>query len=840
MSAPPPPPPPPQPAGGRKGDLLPDALLSEMAWLRGLARSLTADPSVADDLVQEAWLATMRARPDTSRPLRPWLSRVLRNLHLQRRRSEGRRAVREGRVSAREKDAAQGPADLVARLEVHRLLGDLVLSLEEPYRTAVLLRYMEGLAPDEVAARTRVLPATARSRVSRGLDRLRKHLDRRFGGDRLAWCLLFLRVEGLGTFAAAPADGWITHPEGDAPRHAPAHRVRPRGGTRAGSAGLASAGAAAVAFLVAAVGMHGWRGGDAGEDDDRIALRRAAPGAVEVPPPGGAAGLEAAARAGGDLAEAEFAGGAVDGYADADATEDAATDRAGADAGDGAAAFDGAAAAAARGGAAAPGAGVAIAASAPAAKSFRVAGRVVDPRGRGIAGARVDLLAPGALRGAVEPRAFAASWLAPPRAAASATTDADGRFAATAPGEGPFDLRATGAGLRTAVEQGVLAGAPRTVVLSAGAAIEGRVVREDGGPIADLAVAAFPAGGSPASFARTGPDGGFLLDGLAPGASALVAAAAAPDLAVGIVPVPAAGAGPAVEVIVGEGAAMEGTVFGPDGVPAPGAEVVVADLDGPGFVARAAADPTGRYLLAGMRPGPAGFFRACGAGAAVHPEGVAPCRLVLADGTAARDIHLGAGVEVNGLVLDAETGRPVPGALAALVSPGADPEAWPRGSVGGDGAFALGGAPAGAAAVAARAPGFEPADLDAALLRAFLLGEGPAPPGSAVESGDGEAEERTVLLRRSPPIAGLVLDGDGEPVGGARVSWEAAPSDDAAGAVAAALAAGGSAFAAPDGSFAVPAPPPGIDFVVTASAPGPFEGSRPSCAARRAGRSRPS
>ena len=45
--------PPPSPSPGAP-DLLPDALLGEMAWLRRLARSLTADPSVADDLVQEA------------------------------------------------------------------------------------------------------------------------------------------------------------------------------------------------------------------------------------------------------------------------------------------------------------------------------------------------------------------------------------------------------------------------------------------------------------------------------------------------------------------------------------------------------------------------------------------------------------------------------------------------------------------------------------------------------------------------------------------------------------------------------------------------------------------
>ena len=56
------------------------ALLAEAPWLARLARSIVGDPAEADDLVQEAYAAALRSPPDTERPIRPWLRRVVVNL----------------------------------------------------------------------------------------------------------------------------------------------------------------------------------------------------------------------------------------------------------------------------------------------------------------------------------------------------------------------------------------------------------------------------------------------------------------------------------------------------------------------------------------------------------------------------------------------------------------------------------------------------------------------------------------------------------------------------------------------------------------------------------------
>lgn len=178
-------------------------LLDHTEWLRGLARRLVHDTAVADDLVQETWLAALRSPPDADLPVRPWLAGVVRKLALMHRRGEGRRVAREGRVA---RDEALPSTDaLVAEVDLERSLKDLVLRLDEPVRTTVLLRYHEGLSSAEIARRQRVPAGTVRWRLKRGLDLLRVELDERYGG-RGSWLGAFAafgRVDGAAAIGAA-------------------------------------------------------------------------------------------------------------------------------------------------------------------------------------------------------------------------------------------------------------------------------------------------------------------------------------------------------------------------------------------------------------------------------------------------------------------------------------------------------------------------------------------------------------------------------------------------------------------------------------------------------------
>jgi RNA polymerase sigma-70 factor (ECF subfamily) len=158
-------------------------LIAQAAWVRGLARSLVRDDVDAEDLAQDALVVALRKPPSGEGSLRPWLLRVTRNLA----------AMRARRVRPRD-DVDLGVAadarptdDVAERLEVQKVLTEELDRLDEPYRSTLVRRYLEGWSAARIARAEKIPAATVRSRVQRGLELLRARLDRRFGCDRAGW-----------------------------------------------------------------------------------------------------------------------------------------------------------------------------------------------------------------------------------------------------------------------------------------------------------------------------------------------------------------------------------------------------------------------------------------------------------------------------------------------------------------------------------------------------------------------------------------------------------------------------------------------------------------------------
>jgi RNA polymerase sigma factor (sigma-70 family) len=166
-----------------------------IASLRRLARGLVYESHGAEDLVQEAWLAALERREELREP-ESWFARVLRNLSLRDRRSAGRRAARE--QEAARPEAQPSSAELAGRTEVLRRLLDAVDALEDPYRTAIHLRYLEDLPPRAIARRLGVPVNTARTHVRRGLEQLRRKLDGGPGREREALLAVLAPIVGKG------------------------------------------------------------------------------------------------------------------------------------------------------------------------------------------------------------------------------------------------------------------------------------------------------------------------------------------------------------------------------------------------------------------------------------------------------------------------------------------------------------------------------------------------------------------------------------------------------------------------------------------------------------------
>lgn len=172
----------------------PDArALADLGWVRSLARSLTRDPAAADDLAQDATVAALH-QPAVAHS-RAWGASVVKNLWRQALRAGQRRTRRETRAARPE--GVPATDDLVARAETQRALMAHVLALDEPYRSTLLLRFFEGLAPREIARRTQTPVATVQSRLARALHTLRARLDTAHG-----------RQQWLGALAPLCTHSW--------------------------------------------------------------------------------------------------------------------------------------------------------------------------------------------------------------------------------------------------------------------------------------------------------------------------------------------------------------------------------------------------------------------------------------------------------------------------------------------------------------------------------------------------------------------------------------------------------------------------------------------------------
>ena len=172
-----------------------EELLRHADWVRRLARRLVADVDHADDLAAETMLVVVQTRP-RPRSARAWLATVLRNRLRDAHRADSARRRREHDLT--DGGAAPSAADVVARTAVLQEVVEAVMSLREPYRVVILRRYFDDQPARVIASELGVPVSTVRTRLQRGIDRLRAELDRRSDGDRSAW------LPGVATLAAQP------------------------------------------------------------------------------------------------------------------------------------------------------------------------------------------------------------------------------------------------------------------------------------------------------------------------------------------------------------------------------------------------------------------------------------------------------------------------------------------------------------------------------------------------------------------------------------------------------------------------------------------------------------
>lgn len=298
----------------------------------------------------------------------------------------------------------------------------------------------------------------------------------------------------------------------------------------------------------------------------------------------------------------------------------------------------------------------------------------------------------------------------------------------------------------------VPAAEPLLITLQPGRSLNGRVVDPAGKPVAGAQLLPAPETGIGMSMVHSmngGPrtmsdeDGRFVLDGLSPGPLALWVTAEGYRMeTVRGLRIPETDEVPPLEIVLTQGAAVEGRVLDERSRPVAGAFVNADPVQGYSVESVLAQSGShtgedGRYRVNGLPPG---RFRV----RAQTPEGrLAEGTIEIAEGATGAhplDLRLDTGFLVSGRVLD-DMGAPVAGASLQL-SFSVQPRVFQKIS-GADGSFLFSNVPAGSWRLSASAAGFAETDLPGEI----RVGEEPAASVAGIE----------LRLERGGTVTGQVL-----------------------------------------------------------------------------------
>ncbi|MBL8842244.1 MAG: sigma-70 family RNA polymerase sigma factor [Planctomycetes bacterium] len=231
-----------------------ETLLAHGAWLAAVARALVARDDDVDDVVQQTYARALERPPAHHGNVKGWLGTVARNVWRSRSRADRSRVAREAAVAP--PTPVETPHEAVERAELRRLVVESVLALNEPYRSTVILRFFEEREMADIARLTSAGEETVRTRLRRGLQRVRQMLERSTSegtGDAVregvaARALLFARLRDI----AASGGG------GGAPGSAATSLALARAGRSVNALPARAIVVSAAAIAVVTIGSLAW------------------------------------------------------------------------------------------------------------------------------------------------------------------------------------------------------------------------------------------------------------------------------------------------------------------------------------------------------------------------------------------------------------------------------------------------------------------------------------------------------------------------------------------------------------------------------------------------------
>jgi len=486
------------------------------------------------------------------------------------------------------------------------------------------------------------------------------------------------------------------------------------------------------------------------------------------------------------------------------------------------------------------------------APAFTVPGTVVDEKDAPVAGAVVRALRSRSGASSFDVLRLIRELPARPVAVDVATSGPDGKFEFHKVPPGRFDFTVEKPGYQIKVEDAAIVtpdakNHPFRFVLLHGFQVEGKVVREGGGPVGGISVVAFHEPNNDVdlraldkSFATTDEKGAFTIDELGAGRYILAVTPEGEPAAIATnVDVPTK---KPVEVVLKGDAWLEGKVTGDGEKAIPDAQVYAMNFDGKSpTVGNTKTDADGHYVIRGLKSGPLQLFLVQAEGYGNYPDdlmalmrGRGKSDVTLVAGKNEKNVTLAKGGVVRGIVKEKDGDAPIAGARVELGTMLAMFGGIHEVTTGPDGRFEITSVPKGVAVLMVSKEGwFQPGvNMQSAMMTmgARMQGGGGTQKDTGkgatiVVSDPGEVIERTLELSRGSTISGVVTSPDGQAVAGAQVSLVAEDSGNGMGRMLAGL------FPSPEprltdaqGRFEIPGPAPGDKARAVARATGWLDG----------------
>ena len=158
-------------------------VVPELEVLYRVARSITGNPTDAEDLVQDTMLRAYKAilRFDGRHP-RAWLLTIMRNAQINRVRRKRPELLRDQDATyeqlANEDSGVQSPEAAVADAGFDGAVESALRSLPEKFRAVIDLVDVQGLSYNEAALVIDVPTGTIMSRLHRARTKIRTELER--------------------------------------------------------------------------------------------------------------------------------------------------------------------------------------------------------------------------------------------------------------------------------------------------------------------------------------------------------------------------------------------------------------------------------------------------------------------------------------------------------------------------------------------------------------------------------------------------------------------------------------------------------------------------------------